>query len=135
MEGRAPMRPKSIMLFERLYLAAIAIEVVRFAIEWPRLLHAAASDQWVRVASIAVSLLLVLLTSRRRRRVAGLVLAALFVIGLPMVAAIFQPGTDPASSVSIGLQVLLQAAALLLLFRPDSRAWFAGRAPGDPVAG
>lgn len=129
------MRPKSIVSFERLYLLAIAIEVVRFALEWPRLLHATASDQWVRVASIVVSLLLVLLASRRRRRIAGLVLAALFVIGLPMIAAIFQPGTDLLSSVSIGLQVLLQAAALALLFRPDSRAWFAGRGPGDPVAG
>ena len=127
MDGETPMRPKSIVLFERLYLAAIAIEVVRFAIEWPLLLRASASDQWVRVAAIGVSLLLVLLTSRRRRRMAGLVLAGLFVIGLPMVAELFRPGVAPTIAVAVAAQLLLQAVALVLLFRPESRAWFAGK--------
>lgn len=121
------MRPRSIILFELLYLAAIAIEVGRVAIEWPLLLQSSASDQWVRLASIGVSLLLVLLTARRRGRMAGLILAALFVIGLPMVATVFQPGADPATSVAVAVQLLLQAAALALLFKPASRAWFAAR--------
>ena len=127
MDGGAPMRPKSIVNFERLYLAAIAVEVGRVAIEWPLLLQASASDQWVRVAAIGITLLLVFLTSRRRSRVAGLILAALFVIGLPMVATIFQPGVSPAISVAVGAQLVLQAVALALLFTPASRAWFDGK--------
>ena len=121
------MRPKSIVYFEWLYLAAIAIEAVRVAIEWPLLLQASASDQWVRVVSVAVSLLLVLLTARRRSRVAGLILAALFAIGLPMVATVFQAGIDLATSAAIVAQLALQAVALAQLFRPASRAWFDGR--------
>lgn len=120
------MRPRSIILFERLYLAAIAIEVGRVAIEWPLLLQASASDRWVRVASIGLSVVLVLLTSRRRRRVAGLILAALFVIGLPMVASVFQPGVDAATLIAVAVQLVLQAVAIALLFRPPSLRWFAG---------
>ena len=121
------MRPRSIILFERLYLLAIAIEVGRVAIEWPLLLQASASDHWVRVASIGLSLLLVLLTSRRRKRIAGIVLAALFVIGLPMISTVFQPGMAMSSAAIIMVQIALQAVALALMFTPASRAWFAGR--------
>lgn len=124
MEGRAPMRPRSIILFERLYLAAIAIEVGRVAIEWPLLLQASASDRWVRVAAIGVSLLLLLLTSRRRKRIAGIVLAALFVIGLPMISTVFQPGIALSNAAIVVVQIGLQAVALALLFTPGSRAWF-----------
>lgn len=116
------MRPKPIVRFEHLYLAAIAIEVVRVAIDWP-LLQSSASDLWVRLASIGVSLLLLLLTSRRRKLVAGVLLAALFVIGLPMISTVFQPGAEPLSAAIIVIQIALQAVALMLLFTPPSRAW------------
>lgn len=125
------MRPRSIILFERLYLAAIAIEAVRVAIEWPLLLQASASDQLMRVGSIGVTLLLLLLTSRRRKRIAGVVLAALFVIGLPMIATVFQPGIAPSSAAIVVVQIALQAVALALLFTPASRAWFDAKPAPD----
>ena len=121
------MRPNSIMLFERLYLLAIAIEVGRLAIEWPLLLQSSASDRWVRAAAIGLSLLLLLLTSRRRKRMAGVVLAALFVIGLPMLATVFRPGVEPSSTVVVVIQMALQAVALALLFTPASRSWLVPR--------
>lgn len=121
-----PMRPRSIMLFERLYLLAIAIDIARVAGDLPLLMRASSSDGWIRVVSVLASLLLVLLASRRRHRWAGLILGALFVIGLPMVATVLQPGTPFEASAVIVAQVVLQAAALAFLIAPASRAWFAG---------
>ena len=125
MTGELPMRPRSIVNFERLYLLAIGIEAARVALDWPLLTQSSASEAWVRVASIVVSLLLVLLTSRRRKRAAGIVLAALFAIGLPMVATALQPDVALSSAATVLIQVALQAIALVLLFLPASRAWFA----------
>lgn len=131
-----PMRPRSIMLFERLYLLAIAIEMVRAASDWPQLVQPSSPDRWVRPASILVSLLLVLLASRRRHRWAGLVLGALFVIGLPMVATVLRPGQLLETSAVIVMQVVLQALALAFLIAPASRAWFAGASVAEtPRAG
>ncbi|MFC3712446.1 hypothetical protein ACFOMD_07690 [Sphingoaurantiacus capsulatus] len=120
------MRPKTIMLFEQLYLLAILVEVVRIALQW-QLAASAPADVWIRIAAVVISLALVLLASRARKRIAGIVLAALFVIGLPTVATVFQAGLDTASKAFIVVQVVLQAAAILLFFAPASRAWYAGR--------
>lgn len=117
-------RPRSIASFERLYLLAIAMEVADILLDWPSL-QSSASQLAVRIASVLASLLLVLLASRRRRRVAGLVLAALFVIGLPMVANALQPGIPLEASALILVQIMLQAIALVCLFAPASRTWFA----------
>lgn len=125
------MRPRSIALFERLYLLAIAIEIARTVSDWPQLMLTSSPDRWVRIASILVSLLLVLLASRRRHRWAGIVLGALFVIGLPMVTTVLQPGTPFETSAVIVAQILLQAVALAFLVAPASRAWFAGSAANE----
>ena len=119
------MRPRSIVRFERLYLLAIAIEIARAAGDWPQLMQTSSPDAWVRLASILVSLLLVLLASRWRRRWAGLALGALFVIGLPMVTTVLQPRTPLETSAVIAAQILLQAVALAFLIAPASRAWLA----------
>ncbi len=120
------MRPRTIVRFERLYLLAIAIEIARAAGDWPQLMQTSSPDLWVRLASILVSLLLVLLASRRRHRWAGLALGALFVIGLPMVTTVLQPGTPFETSAVMVAQIVLQALALVFLLSPASRAWFAG---------
>ena len=127
------MRPRSIVLFERLYLLAIAIEIARAAGDWPLLMQTSSPDIWVRLASILASLLLVLLASRRRHRWAGLVLGALFVIGLPMVTMVLQPSTPFETSAVIVVQIVLQAAALAFLIAPTSRAWFAGAPSAETV--
>lgn len=121
-------RPRTITGFERLYLLAIAIEAARAAIDWPVLAQAPAGDRWVRLASILVSLLLVLLATRGRRRWAALVLGGLFMIGLPMVVSALQPPVPLETSAIIALQVALQALALILAAAPASRAWFGGGA-------
>lgn len=125
------MRPKTIMWFEQLYLLAILIEMVRIALQWQLLTQSSSGDIWVRVAAVAISVLLVVLASRRRKRIAGLLLAALFVIGLPIVATLFQPGVDMATSTFIVIQVVLQAVAIAMFFAPASRAWYAAGVAAD----
>ena len=117
-------RPRSILMFERLYLLAIVMEFTDIMLDLssaPPLV----SQLWVRIAAVLVSLLLVLLASRRRQRIAGLILAALFVVGLPMVATALQPGEPLEASVLVLVQIALQAVALLFLFKPASREWLA----------
>lgn len=118
------MRPKSIIAFERLYLLAILIEVARIAQQWPLLTQLSGADLWGRILAVGLSLLFLLLASRRHRWWAALVLAGLFVFGLPMVGYVFSPGYDPLTAGIILLQIALQAVALILMLTPDSRAWF-----------
>ena len=118
-------QPRSIMLFERLYLLAIAIELVRIAQQWPLLVQSSGSDFWGRIVAVALSLLLLLFASRRRKRGAGLMLAALFVIGLPMISYVLDPGMDPLNVGITVVQLALQGVALGLMFTPSSRSWFA----------
>lgn len=118
-------RPKSIIWFERLYLLAIAIEIVRIAIDAPLLMQALGVDLWVRIGGVGLSLLLLLLASRRGKRSTGLLLGALFVIGLPMVTQAFAPGMSPVNVAAIIAQLLLQTVALAMMLAPSSRAWFA----------
>jgi len=123
------MRPKTIVMFEQFYLLAILIEVVRIALQWQLLTQSSSPDVWLRIAAVAISLLLVVLASRRRKRVAGLLLAALFVIGLPVVTSLFQPGVDTATAAFIVIQLLLQRVAIAMFLAPASRAWYRGDAP------
>lgn len=123
------MRPKTIVLFERFYLLAILIEMVRIAAQGRLLAQSSLADMSIRIAAVGISLLLVLLTSRRRKWIAGVLLAALFMIGLPVVSTLFQPGVDVPAAAFIFLQIILQIAAIALLVAPASRAWFADRTP------
>lgn len=120
------MRPSSITAFERLYLVAILIEVARIGAQWPLLLQSSGLALWGRILAVGVSLLFLALASRRRGW-AALVLGGLFLFGLPMAAGIFSPGYDPLTAAVTIAQLALQAIALALLLRPDSRDWFASR--------
>lgn len=124
------MRPRLIILFERLFLSAILIEVVRLLLVWPELAQASDAAVAGRIAAVLISLLLLFLTSRRASRIAGLILAAMFAIGLPIVAELRWEGL---STLTLVLQILLQTVALALLFTPESRNWFAARGGKDPV--
>lgn len=123
------MRPKSIAMFEAFYLLAILIEVARIAWQWAPL---SPTERWSWVAQAAVSLLLVLLAARRRARSAAIVLAALFVVGLPYAGQAVISGGVTVSTVVTAVQVALQVVALLLLVRPESRAWFAVKTATPP---
>ena len=124
------MRPKSIIAFERLYLLAIFIELVRIGMQWPLLVKSSGVDLWGRVLAVGLSLLFLLLASRRRHWWAALVLAGFFVFGLPMAGYVFKPGTAASTAATIILQLALQAAAIVMMITAASREWFKA-APAD----
>lgn len=120
------MRPKAVVTFERLYLLTLAIGAVHTARLWPALTANTAPGTLlvIQLVTFGLTVLLVLLTSRRRSRIAAIILLATFLIGLPV--ALGQLGAlvrDGISAVILVLQLLLQTVALIMLVTPSSRAW------------
>lgn len=124
------MRPRSVAIFEALYLLTILISVVQSSLGWHQV-TAIASPALViavQVITMAILLALVLLVSRRRQNWARWVLVVLFVIGLPALAKIVMSGQLPGSLWITIVQTVLQLVALFMLFTPPSQAWFRKRA-------
>lgn len=139
------MRPDSIILFERLYLGALALGLVNLFVSWDRSIALMTSDPGaaalgdpatfilvVFVISFGVSLTLWYFAARRRSRVAKWILTVLFVLGLfSLPGSIAQGVFSGIGGLFAAAAWLLQAVALFMLFRPDSNAWFRGEWQGD----
>lgn len=141
------MRPPSIVRFDRLYLAAIAIGLVGSILEWPVTTARIASQpetaalggaaSAVAAAMLAVgtllSLLLWYLAARRAVTVAKWVIVAftaISVVGLLLSIANGYVLTD-AAGIARMVAVVLQVVATVNLFRPDAVAWFAPMGEGN----
>ncbi len=129
------------MAFERLYLLALLLAAVAAAANWDRSLSFASSVGFgpglvviTQLIGLALMGLLIFLISRRRRNLAKWLLTILVLVGLVFVARdlpmLVRGGL---SGVLPTLQILLQGAAIALLFTRASRAWLAGThsAPDD----
>lgn len=123
------MRPKSVRLGEQLYALAIVVTAVLAVIGWQRAVAAygVATAAGVNLFQIGLQVLLLVLATRRGSRVALWLLAA--VTALTLVGYLMQVS---AGVVAVGLfgvlttlQTLLAVIAIVLLFRPNARAWFA----------
>jgi hypothetical protein len=145
--GDMMQRPHSILLFERLYLAAWAIGLISTIVTWQ------ASQEMVMrnpaiaqigpgflYATTAVRLLLPLLlwylVARRASVVAKWLLVGLFAIGVLGLGWAVAMGTirlNTGSAVT-ALVFALQAAAVAMLFRADATAWFARTDEADAPA-
>jgi hypothetical protein len=142
------MRPKSIVNFERVVLLSILIGIVSTWVNWDQMQAAMAQAQQgramlgakfaigVQAVAIAIYLLLLWLIARKGSPVAKWIYVVFALLGLGAAIVRFRTtvalGT-PALLLAI-VQFLLTLAALWLIFRPDSKAWFSeGRAP-DPDA-
>ena len=140
------MRPKSIINFERLYLGALAIGLVNILLSWQQgqaLLNnnadARAVGQSVIYVSIFIGLLIPLLlwyfTARRASVVAKWIVVILFVLGLISLVVNFKQTvvlTELAGILGL-VGLVMQAAAVWMLFRPDAKAWFSdGRGEVNP---
>ena len=137
------MRPKSIVLFERLVLASILLGLVGAYLAWEHtqaLLSAqnsplgSSSVLVIQGITILLYLLLIYFIARRGSPVAKwiyVVLAGLgLVLGAVGIGQAFELGT--LSGVISIVQLIITAATLWLLFRPDSKAWFSeGRGEVD----
>ena len=128
------MRPASIVNFERLYLAAIAIGLVNTILSWDRSVAMLASQPGMDfgpgflvgtvVAGLIIQLLLWYFIARRGSSVAKWVLVLLFVLGLIFVAT--SPPIGGIATILGVVTLLLDLAAIWMLFRPDARSWCAG---------
>ncbi len=130
-------RPASIVSFERLYLASLAIGAIGTAINWSTMQAQIAADpnsamlpSWFMpvtlFVSFSISLALWYFAARRGAVVAKWILVVLFgfgVIGILM--TIFAPGPILMKFIT-GVNFVLQGLSVWMLFKPDANQWFAG---------
>ena len=122
------MRPATIVTFERLIFAMLALGLVQL---WSNLQKLTTLPKgfvlMIAAAMVALIILLTLLVSRRRSKVAMWISIVLFLLGLPalvttvrlMLAGVVMPlagGMDV-------MQNLLELIAYGLLFTPSARRW------------
>ena len=136
------MRPPSIVLFERVYLISIALSIVSSvlfflhppAIAFPPGTPPAVAQmmRFLPVFSIAAALVIAFLflyfIGRRGSDVARWIFIVFFALGLAGFVRQFgshQPIVMPLALRAVGwLHLLLQAACVWLLLRPDAKSWF-----------
>ena len=129
-------RPESIAWFERLYLGSLAVSVAIMAMGW---------DSTGKIPlvyllpalflGLLLPIILILLVSRRRSRVAKWVLILLFALGLASNLAGYNPNGDTRLNVAALIITAMQMLALALLFTAPARAWLAGTTtpPAGPI--
>lgn len=118
------MRPKSIVWFEILILSSLVLGVFKslFAPEEPLQQAPLSFVLFVQAGVLAVTVVLTLLTSRRRSKIAKWVLVVLYLLGLPLYFKMVGEGSLKPSIVQV-VQLLLQTIGYALLFAPSARAW------------
>lgn len=127
-------RPESIANFERLLLGSVALTLIYTIGTWNDVPIPFAT--WIAVVAtvivLGLNLLLVLLVSRRRSRIAKWILVILFILAVPM--TIWSWIEDPQLGWPLMDAVLLvmQGWGLALLFTPSARAWLKERPGGPP---
>ena len=131
-------RPQSIIRFERLYLGGVALGLANTAYRWSAIQEQVAATpnsamlpSWFMGATIAlgigINLLLWYFVARRGSVVAKWIVTVFFVLGLIGLLRVLTADAVPATMNVIAAVVLgLQAAAVFMLFRPDTEPWFAG---------
>lgn len=141
------MRPSSIVRFDRLYLASIAIGLIGNILEWPitmaRLAEnpdtaalgssAAVAAGGMIAVGVLIALLLWFFIAQRASTVAKWILVVFTVFAVGSLLLGFSSGAvilDTGGIVRI-VAVALQAVAVFFLFRPDAAAWFAPAALED----
>ena len=145
------MRPKSIVLFERVYLLSIVVSIVAIALGWNQVSAMAAAQsglpagaqQGVLIGAVVfaflVPLLLLYFIARRASNVAKWIFVALTAYSLlSSLLALARPeAAKDLLFVLNAIAVVLTLYCAWLLFRPDAKAWLESKgadAPADPTA-
>jgi hypothetical protein len=129
------LRPKTIVSFEILSLAAVALGILLTWLSWDDIVAQARSavlgsgiEAAVAILAfvyVAILVLLILLASRRASNVArwllALIVVAELVFTLPHIGATLAAGTVGLIET---LQLAMMTGAVVLLFLPASRPWF-----------
>lgn len=133
------MKPRSIQLFDQFYLGALAVGFVSTIAYWdqtvamvlaqPGMPYGPGFFMFTTAAGFLVSLLLWFLTSVRASKVAKWILVVFFGLGAVGFVIGFAVGSPVGGlQLVLGLTgMLLQGAAVWMLFRPDAKPWFSGR--------
>jgi len=140
------MRPQSIVMFERLFLASLAGSVVGFALTYDEVVDSLASDPamqevglgsgfvlGVTAASFAIYLLLWHLIAHKAANFAKWILVVFTALGVLMTVPSLAGPWDAIQLLSLAVYAL-QIAAVVYLFRADAVAWLKGDRPTDPSA-
>jgi len=139
------MRPQSIIMFERLFLASLALGVLGFLLSYQQVADVAANDTGMRqlglgtgfligvvAISYAVYLLLWYLIAHRASNAAKWILVVFTALGILLAL----PGLAGPWTSTLVLSVVVYALGILAvihLFRPDAKAWLDGKPPADPA--
>jgi hypothetical protein len=119
------LMPKHIKYFEWTWLGSLALGIVLSVTKGPEIAAAGSGAQFFAFFGVGVSLLLVLLTSRRRSKIAKWVLVVFFAMGLVVyiqnVPAWLGMGFQGILSL---IQVLAQCVGMYFLFTKESRDWY-----------
>jgi hypothetical protein len=129
------MRPNSIIWFEALNIAAMAVATLNMVTGWDKLvaIFSATGAAFVFAGSLALTVLLTLLVSRKASRVAKWVVVGLYASGLVGMLPAFMGWTEPVDLTWNEWVVwLVQGVATSLLFTPSARGWM--RRSNDPAA-
>ena len=144
------LRPASIVTFERCYLGAWAIGLINTIVNWQTTMAAMSANPNAAalgpsfattmmigglVIGAAITVLLWYFVAKRGSLVAKWVVTILIALGVIFFvfgAAMGRMQMGPVAIVGI-MQVVLQVVAVVMLFRPDTKAWFGEDRP-EPVA-
>jgi hypothetical protein len=136
------MRPASIVQFERIFLAALAVDVVAAILGLEFTLAAlkanpatasygASAVIGTQLIFVAIAVGLWYLAAHRRSVVAKWIIAAWFVLASCMLAlSLFQGAFFGLATVLGWLGYALRAWSVSYLFKPDADAWFAKPSAG-----
>jgi hypothetical protein len=139
------MRPQSIIMFERLFLASLVLGALSVVLNYQDRADLAANDPGMRqlglgsgflfglvIVSYAIYLLLWFLIARRASKAAKWILVVFTVLG---VLSTLPALTGPWDAVFVLSLVVyaLEILAVVYLFRPDAKTWFDGSGQADPA--
>jgi hypothetical protein len=142
------MRPQSIVLFERLFLASLAVGVVNFIVGYGAMVEALGAEPGMQqlglgggfaIAIFAVGtgiyLLLWYLIARKAMNLAKWVLVVLVALSVVSLLTTLATAFTLNLTTMLGLATyILEVAAVIYLFPGDAVAWLKGSKPADPTA-
>lgn len=133
------MRPISIKRFEIFYLLSFVVGLLNMVVAWDATMQQMAAagpgmedyGPAIMVGSVAIGALITLLlwffAARKASNIARWIIVIFFAISLLSNVMSLARGSFPdgLGAVIAIVSLLLEAAAVVMLFQPDARAWFA----------
>lgn len=121
-------RPRSVELFEVMYLVSLGIGLILSSLSWGYLTQIAGAGfvLFVQAGTLLFVLVLVLLVSRKGSNIARWVLVVMFVLGaiayIPSAAWMF--AINPITAVLAAIQIAFQVIGMWYIFSSDAKPWF-----------